>query len=251
MIDFHCHLDLYPNPWQVVEECQIRKVIVLSVTTTPSAWHGTFALGASSPNIYTALGLHPELACQRRFELDLFDQYLPLTPYVGEIGLDGSPELQGSWPMQQDVFRRILASCAVAGGRLLSIHSRRAIIPVLDCLAAQPDAGTAVLHWFSGNNQELTRAIEQRCWFSVGPMMLCSKKGRALVAKMPQDRIITETDGPFTRVDNRPLLPWDADRAVSVLCEIWGLPLVEAREQLLQNVQSLLDRHTKVLGHAT
>ena len=44
MIDFHCHLDLYPNPREVAKECAKRGLYVLSVTTTPSAWEGTSAV---------------------------------------------------------------------------------------------------------------------------------------------------------------------------------------------------------------
>ena len=68
MIDFHCHLDLYPNPKLVARECSDREIRVLSVTTTPSAWHGTSSLAEG--HIWTALGLHPQLAHQRKAELE-------------------------------------------------------------------------------------------------------------------------------------------------------------------------------------
>src|ERR1035441_1290583 len=91
VIDFHCHLDLYPNPLAIRDECDRRGMYVLSVTTTPSAWKGTSALAAPTKRIRTALGLHPQLAHERMSELALFDSYLPETRYVGEIGLDGAP----------------------------------------------------------------------------------------------------------------------------------------------------------------
>jgi len=62
MIDFHCHLDLYPSPQEIVSECNRRGLYVLGVTTTPSAWEGTSKLVASARRIRIALGLHPELA---------------------------------------------------------------------------------------------------------------------------------------------------------------------------------------------
>src|SRR5438552_1595155 len=100
MIDFHCHLDLYSQPRDVVEECIVRGAYVLAVTTTPSAWEGTSALVAGASRIRVALGLHPELAQERKVELPLFDKLLSRTKYVGEIGLDGSPELKGQWEHQ-------------------------------------------------------------------------------------------------------------------------------------------------------
>jgi TatD DNase family protein len=65
MIDFHCHLDLYPNPQRLVEDCRKHGTYILSVTTTPSAWKGTNALANEATRIKTALGLHPQLAHQR------------------------------------------------------------------------------------------------------------------------------------------------------------------------------------------
>ncbi len=134
MIDFHCHLDLYPDPHAVAQDCAARGLYVLSVTTTPSAWKGTSALAAGAPRIRTGLGLHPQLAHERKRELELFERLLPETRYVGEIGLDGAPEYKPYWSDQMAVFKRILDACRNAGGRILSIHSRRAASAVLDVL---------------------------------------------------------------------------------------------------------------------
>jgi len=239
MIDFHCHLDLFPNPREVVAECVRRKLYVLSVTTTPSAWDGTAALADGSPRIRTALGLHPQLAHERKRELDLFDRVLPQTHYVGEVGLDGSPESKPHWSAQVDVFEHILAACASGGGRVLSIHSRRAATAVLDRLEKFPNAGTFVLHWFSGNQRELGRAIELGCWFSVGPAMLAGERGRTLASKMPRDRILTESDGPFARVNDLALHPWEVETAIEALGNIWGVASDEASDILEGNLGRL------------
>lgn len=239
MIDLHCHLDLYPDPHAVARECVARRLYVLSVTTTPSAWGGTQALGRGSDRIRTGLGLHPQLAHQRKGELPLFERLIGETRYVGEIGLDGAPEYKRYWPEQMMVFTRILDLCGEAGGRILSIHSRRAATPVLDVLASKPGAGTPILHWFSGNQRELGRAVESGCWFSVGPAMLASEKGKALASKMPRDRTLTESDGPFAQVEGRAAMPWDADRAVTALSELWEESEVHVRDRLLANLKRL------------
>src|SRR5690606_19007984 len=82
--------------------------------------------------------------------------------------------------------------------------------------------------------------IDIGCWFSVGPSMLLSKKGRSLVSRMPRDKVITETDGPFAQIQNRAALPWDAGQAVHELSEIWGTPVSEASATLDRNVRTLL-----------
>lgn len=40
------------------------------------------------------------------------------------------------------------------------------------------------------------------CWFSVGPAMLQGARGTELVARMPRDRVLTESDGPFARLED-------------------------------------------------
>ena len=239
MIDFHCHLDLYPDPHDVARACSDRGLYMLSVTTTPSAWSGTSALVRNSPRIRTALGLHPQLAHQRKGELPLFDRLIDETRYVGEIGLDGTPEFKRYWDDQIIVFMHALDICRAAGGRVLSIHSRRAATAVLDAIETKPGVGTPILHWFSGSKRELARAIDLGCWFSVGPSMLRGQKGRELAAQMPKDRLLTESDGPFAKIDGRSAWPWEAGEAVVEVAKLWDVTSELVERQLLANLAKL------------
>jgi TatD DNase family protein len=244
VIDLHAHLDLYPDPVATMKECVERNLFVLSVTTTPSAWSGTAALAKDATRIRTAIGLHPQIAQERQGELALFEELLPQSRYVGEIGLDGGPELKATWEAQRRVFEEILRMCGAAGGRIMTIHSRRAATQVLECLASSDDAGVAVLHWFSGSRRELQRAIDLGCWFSVGPAMLSGEKGRAMASIMPPDRLLTESDGPFAQIDGRPLFPWDTAAAERTLASIWGISDEEARHRLVDNLRRLTSQVT-------
>lgn len=239
MIDFHCHLDLYPDPEREVREAEAAGVYVLSVTTTPRAWVRTAQLAKGHKRIRTALGLHPQLAHERFNEIDLFEELLPRSRYVGEIGLDGGPGYGQHSAIQTKVFDTVLRLSARSGGRIMSIHSRRAVDEILGSLAASPSSGTPILHWFSGTAGQLRRAAGIGCWFSVGPAMLRGEKGRSLAKAMPRDRILTETDGPFASGPDGPLHPADAWQAVKQLGAIWGIPFDEARAQLLDNLRSL------------
>jgi TatD DNase family protein len=239
VIDFHCHLDLYENPTSVSKRVVAEGLYVLAVTTTPRAWAGTRALFASLPRIRVGLGLHPELVRERHAEVEMLCSLISEARYIGEIGLDGSGEHRASLPLQTRVFRQILAACAEDGGRILSIHSRGATSAVLDELEQRPEAGTPVLHWFSGTRKELDRAIALGCWFSVGPAMLRGERGLALAGAMPRQRLLTETDGPFAQAQGKSLMPWDAARAEGQLGELWNLPQTNVRELLLQNLKTL------------
>jgi TatD DNase family protein len=233
VIDFHCHLDLYPDVARVVAECKAREIYVLSVTTTPSAWAGTTALSKACPRIKTALGLHPQLAFQRKSELALFEKLILETRYVGEVGLDGAPDLRPHWDDQIMVFKRVLACCERHGGRLISVHSRRAARQVLDVLSGYPRAGSVIF-------RDLDRSIEMGCWFSVGPAMMAGQRGQALAARMPRDRVLTETDGPFAQLEGRSAFPWDAINAVEGLAAIWGISASDAEQAVDENLRRLV-----------
>jgi TatD DNase family protein len=240
VIDLHAHLDLYPHPAEVITECAEREMFVLSVTNTPSAWERTSALAVDFPRIRTALGLHPQLAGERRHELPLFDELISKVRYVGEIGLDGAPENRKSWQDQIHIFEHILSTCEREGGKIMTIHSRRAATAVLDHLERHEGAGIAILHWFSGSLKELRRAIDAGCWFSVGPGMVASPAGLRLVREMPKERVLTESDGPFTRVAEQSAWPWDVAIVSRSLSDIWKCDLPDVDRQLRTNLYTLL-----------
>lgn len=240
MIDFHCHLDLYPDAEAIVDELERRRVGVLSVTTTPAAWTGTTRLAKGRPMIRTALGFHPELAGERYRELELFDRFLPETRFVGEVGLDGSPQHLHTWDAQTLVFDHVLSACERAGGKVLSVHSRRAASQVLECLDRHPGLDKVILHWFTGTKAELHRAVERGCWFSVGPAMLSGARGRSLVSEIAPNRLLVETDGPFAQSDRRPLNPWDVTHAIDGLADLWGTTRQGAAQVVRANESAVL-----------
>lgn len=239
MIDFHCHIDLYPDPSAILEGIDAHGTYVLAVTTTPKAWHGTRKLVGGRKRVRVAIGLHPEVVAQRHGEVALLCGLLPEARYVGEIGLDGSPVHRDSMDQQRVVFDRILQACAENGGRIMTIHSRGAATLVLDALEHRRDAGIPILHWFSGTPRELERAIAMGCWFSIGPAMLRSRKGRDLASNMPLDRILTETDAPFTRDRGQPLMPWQAYACLNELGTITGLDSGQLALRIMENFKSL------------
>lgn len=250
-VDLHCHLDLYPDPALFVERCRAAGTYLLSVTTTPKAWRGTARLAQGNNRIKTALGLHPQIAHERIGELSLFDVLLPETRYIGEVGLDGSPECKSHWREQVSVFDHVLAASARAGGRIMTLHSRRAATDVLNALARHPNAGIPILHWFSGTKAELLRAIDMGCWFSVGPAMVLGKRGRDLISAMPKDRVLTETDGPFATIGANVLVPGEVGKAQDALAACWGVDATEAAAIVLESFRTLVGNRVGGLGSMT
>lgn len=241
MIDFHSHLDLYPDGLVLARETNRRNDFTLVVTTSPRAYYATSRVFSGLENIHVGLGLHPEIAEVKAAELDALVAGIKGARFIGEVGLDGSPRFRKSLELQAHIFNAVLEECRHKGGRIISIHSRGAAQRTIESLANAGDVGVPVLHWFSGGLVELRVAIRLGCWFSVGPAMLAGEKGRELVSRMPLDRVLPETDGPFTAVLGVTLKPWDAWGVCSALSDIWAMSLEAVEAKLTSNLQRLLN----------
>jgi len=237
LVDMHCHIDLFPNPRDLVLKCSEYDLFVLSVTTTPKAWHGTKALEMGNKNIKTALGFHPQLVNEREKEITLFEHLFGETQFIGEIGLDGSKGYKDHLGTQLKIFRHILCLAREAGGKILSIHSRGCAGLVLDELDGKE--GLPIMHWFSGTKGQLLEAIDKGCWFSVGPEQLSTKKGKELFKLIPHNRVLSETDGPFIQLINRAVFPWDVKSVVTQIGEIWDCSEEAVTNQISQNLDTL------------
>ncbi|MBI2408122.1 MAG: TatD family hydrolase [Gemmatimonadetes bacterium] len=243
LVDFHCHLDLYPDHAAAVERCERDGVFTLTVTTTPKAWLRNHELASATRHVRAALGLHPQLVADRAHEIGLWEELLPQTRYVGEVGLDAGPRFYRSFETQKEIFARVLTLCAAAGNKIVTTHSVRATKAVLDMIEQYmpPPRGRVVLHWFTGTAAEATRAVDLGCYFSVNVEMLANEKRAALTRTLPLDRVLTETDGPFTQTDARPTMPSDVWIAVQGLARLHGLSESGVESMIIHNLKSLLE----------
>lgn len=243
-VDFHTHLDLYPDLARAIATCDRKRVATLAVTTTPKAFERNVELSSDSDFVRVGLGLHPQLVAQRHHEIDLFEALLPRTRYVGEVGLDRGPAHYRSFELQRSIFARVLRACAEDGGKILSLHSVRATKPVLDMLDEHlpPDRARVVLHWFNGSRTDVRRAVERGCYFSINEGMLRSVNGERVLRDIPKDRVLTETDGPFIVRGDKPIEPGDVLRAVEMLAASLETPIEGIRRQILSNFRSLVTR---------
>ena len=220
--DFHCHIDLHPDPPSLIARCEKERIAVLAVTTTPKAWSQNKLWMQHSDYVHAAVGLHPELVGERYGEAGLLEELIGKCRLVGEVGLDGSPQHRSSYEKQKDVFSRVLRTSQSHGGRVLSIHSRRAARDVCDLIEkhSEPDKVLCILHWFSGSLAQSRRAAKAGCFFSVNAAMLKNDRGRALIQDIPSDRLLTETDSPFLSIDRHKSNPLDS---IGILTDLAGL----------------------------
>lgn len=245
LVDFHCHLDLFANFEVAVSAAEAAQVYTLSVTTTPRAWPRNLAVTKDKKFVRAALGVHPQLVGQFPRDIDVWDTYFDQTRYIGEVGLDASPRFYKSLLEQQAVLTHVLQRCA--GGKqskVLSIHSVRSAKLILDQLEKYLPIRehSVILHWFSGSASELERAVELNCYFSVNAAMLEGERRRQLARKIPLDRLLTETDAPFTMCAGRAAEPADVRMTVGALASTLNVGQSEMGLQIYKNLRALLPR---------
>ena len=242
LVDFHCHVDLYDNHAAVIAEADRSRIYTLAVTTTPKAWKRNRELAVASKYVRVALGLHPQVVAERAGELALWDELLTEARYVGEVGLDAGPRFYKSLELQKKIFTHILRACAEQGGKILSVHSVRAVKSVLDLVEAYlpPPRGHLVLHWFTGTRAEARRAVDLGCYFSVNAEMLRAGRHDEVLAELPITRLLTETDGPFTKIDGRVARPTDVHNALASLARLRRLSLDAMAAAIASNLRTLV-----------
>ena len=240
MIDFHCHLDLYPNARRLADQVAARNRFTLVVTTSPRAWQATSRVFAGYDSIKVALGLHPEIVSEKAAERELLISCVRQAELIGEVGLDGSVQHRHTREQQESILGAVLSESEHCGGKILSVHSRNAAGRVLHHIERHCRASVPVLHWFSGTIEETRRAVAMGCWFSVGPAMLRGAKGRRILDELPIDRVLPETDGPFAMNGSSPYMPWEAITIASTVAATWNMTEEEVRQQFLDNLSHLM-----------
>lgn len=246
LVDAHFHFDLFKDPAEIVAEIDACRIRTIAVTNAPSVFHHTLSFSRSTRYLLPAVGLHPELVATHGREVDSMWPMLEQTRFVGEIGLDYVTSDRENKTAQRNVFSKIVERCATYGDKVISIHSRRSAADVISVIG-HGYPGRIILHWFSGSHRDLNKAIDSDFYFSVGPAMVRSKNGLSLLSAMPRDRVLTETDGPFVQVGERPSKPRDVALVVDAIAEVWGTSAAEAVSAISHNFDSVISTETSSL----
>lgn len=234
LVDAHCHVDLYRDPQAIIDASESSRIYTLAVTNAPSVFRHTQQLVAGKKFVRAAVGLHPELARTHAHEVDQLASLLKVTRFVGEIGLDNTERDKEVRQTQRRVFDMILRQCATYGDKVLTVHSRRASRDVLDAIGTDYP-GSVILHWFSGPLRDISVAAARGFYFSVNPAMIRSSNGQRIIASIPQDRLLTETDGPFTTIHERACEPGDVQEVVDFIAHQWDTDVLEMRAKVEDN----------------
>ena len=253
LFDAHCHLDLMSNAAQVARDAAAGDLTFLAVTVEPRGYEAACLTLGELANVHLAAGLHPWWVADGRCGPDDVAHAAELAAkarLIGEIGLDFSPRHvpKNTEATQAVAFRSICQAAArtsdLATPKVLSIHSVRTANSCLDILE---ETGClrrcrCVFHWFSGSSDELHRAVQADCWFSVNEMMLRTRRGREYARQLPLAQLLTETDlpphagEPFSAIAIQESL----ERTIGAVAAIRKLDPEELRKTLATNARVLL-----------
>jgi TatD DNase family protein len=225
-MDCHCHVDDYAPETSWTEE-QKAGLSAFLVTTTPQQY--LECLQKNWPiEVNIGLGFFP-LELQRHPEqIELFFDHLPLSPYLGELGLDFSDP--ASKDHQITFFDRLLNECKTLSPKVMSLHSRGSGPEVLERIKGFR-RGSCIMHWYSGPSDDLDQ-LPTSCFFSINTAMLTSRNGKRLLKALAPERCLLESDGPYVQFEGRPAQPRDLCHVIDRLASLWGMSRENVQNQL-------------------
>jgi TatD DNase family protein len=199
VIDTHAHLDACEDPAPALlaraREAGVSRVV--AVGSGIDSCRAALAIAGSDDDVACALGIHPHQAgTEEAARLDELAELLrqPKVVAVGETGLDFYRDY-APHGAQHRVFERQLSLAAELGLPVV-VHTRAADDETADQLAAFD--GTVVLHCFS-SPALIDVALERDYYVSFAGNVTFPKavELHAAAARVPADRILSETDCPY------------------------------------------------------
>jgi TatD DNase family protein len=158
------------------------------------------ALAAAFPHVYAAVGIHPEncgdFVPEQMTEIRALAQEDKVVA-IGEIGLDYYWPENPPRDLQQQVLRAHMTLAQELDLPVI-IHDREAHADTVSIVKEFPEV-TGVFHCFSGS-VEMARELLKMGWmlsFNGAITFKNARKAPEVIASLPADRILLETDCPF------------------------------------------------------
>lgn len=230
LYDMHCHLSFVKGGLEGWGGADDPRIAVFSGTVTPEEYFESISLD-DPDNVRWGMGMHPRWIASGECGYESqskFMHWLPATHFISEVGLDFGKKYEESFGTQGFYFTQFVDLCK---GKLVSVHAVRSVSAMLEDMEYFNffEDNQVIFHWFSGTSDELQRAIKDGAYFSVGPLMLNSKRGREYAKAIPLDRLLLETDYPMEQdaeysVDQHVR---DLEETLEALAELRGMDVDE------------------------
>lgn len=222
LIDTHFHLDFYRDHKFWYEQINELKQHTLCVTNSPEIFISCKRLYPETKYVKFALGYNPQISASTPFNKKLFLSQLGSTAYIGEVGLDFTNKHLCSKTAQIEAFEFICHNAAKYN-KLLTIHSRKAEKDTLAILMRN-GIKRAIIHWYSGDLETLEMFTKAGYYFSINASMCVTAKGQSIIKHIPIDKILVESDGPFTKVGGSKYTPADLSKTYLMLADLLKHP---------------------------
>jgi TatD DNase family protein len=210
--------------------------MMLTICDKIPSFPAVHAIAMAEPDIWCTVGAHPHEA---KDHVDLTTAQLvelagkPRVVGIGETGLDFHYDLSPR-DVQAAVFKQHVAAARETGLPLV-VHTREADEVMGQILEEEHAEGAfkILMHCYTSGADLARRAAALGAWFSVSGIATfkAAEEVRALVADMPADRIIVETDCPYLAPvphRGRRNEPAYIPHILAKLAEIRGWSLAEA-----------------------
>lgn len=195
----HFHLDFYPNHSQIYEGINESCQHTLCVTNQPEIFESCMDMYPVTKYVQFALGYNPQCINDVPFIKNAFLRNLKRTKYVGEVGLDFSSKFYSKKEKQIEIFDFI---CENSIDKIMSVHCKKAEETLYEILS-QRKSPKVVLHWYSGDEYWLDKFLNLGVYFSVNANMINSDRGSKIIRQIPMEKLLIESDGPFTKIDGK------------------------------------------------
>lgn len=205
LIDTHVHLDYYDHPHNIAWSYEQNKIYAMFVTNLPEVFEKFFGEFQKYKYVRMCLGYHPQLCSEFPLNTTLFQKYSLKTKYIGEVGLDFKNEHPDTVKKQIESFQ-FITSPEFNKSKVYSIHSKNTEDTIFEILK-QNRVKHAILHWYTGKLSTLDKLIDAGYYFSLNPKMLYSANALKRIERIPIQRVLFETDGPFVRYENKIIVP--------------------------------------------
>lgn len=256
LVDSHAHLDSEDygaDIEAVVERARhfgLKAMVTIGIE--PADWPSTLALAARYPEVYPALGIHPNSADQTND--DTLKQLAALCKAhnvvgLGETGLDYYREYVPH-EQQKESFRKHLVLSRELDLPVI-IHTRDAYDDVLEILQRDGGGTRGVMHSFSGDIAGALKCIEMGYMISIsGPVTFRKATDKhALAREVPLDALMVETDCPYLTPEpyrGRRNEPAYVAYTAKAIAELRGISLEEVAQATTRNTSRLFGLHLEL-----
>jgi TatD DNase family protein len=224
--------------------------MMLTICDKVSSFEAVHTVAMAHDDIYASVGTHPHEAKETpKLAVETLGALAqrPKVVGIGECGLDYHYDLSPR-DIQRDVFR-VHVDAARRTGLPLIVHTREADADMGAILEEEMEKGAfkLLMHCYTSGAELAARVARLGAWFSVSGIATfkAAEDVRAVIAEMPADRIIVETDCPYLApvpMRGRRNEPAFLPHVLAKLAEIRGWTLAEAEERTESAFFALFDR---------